>query len=284
VEQQFEDNDNYHYQFKNAITSYWDMFSHGLTNHSVFCRVCGNKFEKENPFSKLILYFDEIHHTNNKKGNVCTLGELLENYNRREDVIDDYDCDVCKMKTQATVHNCVRCYPRVLCIALSRGSYLDNKHSIIQMSVDFPFENFKPNDHSQIQDRADDTTYDLVATINHHPGNNQCHYTAICKQHDSGVWYDYNNAEVQRSNFSKIHRGVCKVKVDVQRAATLLFYIRRQPIQVDTSIVSRVDDNNDAVPILLINQEHQNFLTLQMTKLPITLTLKTMMTRMMTVT
>ncbi len=35
------------------------------------------------------------------------------------------------------------------------------------------------------------------------------------------------------------------MKVDVQRAATLLFYIRRQPIQVDTSIVSRVDDNDD---------------------------------------
>ena len=57
--------------------------------------------------------------------------------------------------------------------------------------------------------------------------------------------HEYDDAEVQRSNFSKIHRGVCKVKVDVQRAATLLFYIRRQPIQVDTSIVSRVDDNND---------------------------------------
>jgi hypothetical protein len=83
VEQQFEDNNNYHYQFKNAITSYWDMFSHGLTNHSVFCHVCGKKFEKENPFAELIFYFDEIHHTNNKKGNVCTLGELLENYNRR---------------------------------------------------------------------------------------------------------------------------------------------------------------------------------------------------------
>ncbi len=36
VEQQLEDNDNYPYQFKNAITSYWDMFSHGLTIHSVF--------------------------------------------------------------------------------------------------------------------------------------------------------------------------------------------------------------------------------------------------------
>ncbi len=35
------------------------------------------------------------------------------------------------------------------------------------------------------------------------------------------------------------------MKVDVQQAATLLFYIRRQPIQVDASIVSRVDDNND---------------------------------------
>jgi hypothetical protein len=55
----------------------------------------------------------------------------------------------------------------------------------------------------------------------------------------------YNDAEVQRSNFSKIQRGVRKVKVDVQQAATLLFYIRREPIQVDTSIVNGVDDNDD---------------------------------------
>ena len=246
VEQQLEDNDNYPYQFKNAITSYWDMFSHGLTIHSVFCNVCGTEFEKENPFAELILYFDDSHHTDNKKGNACTLGELLENYNRREDVIYDYDCNVCKMKTQATVRNRVRCYPRVLCIALSRGSYLDHKHSIIQTSVDFPLENFNPNEHSLNEDHDDDTTYNLVATINHKPiGQNGGHYTAICKQHDSGVWYFYNDAEVQRSNFSKIQRGVRKVKVDVQRAATLLFYIRREPIQVDTSIVNRVDDNDD---------------------------------------
>ena len=35
------------------------------------------------------------------------------------------------------------------------------------------------------------------------------------------------------------------MKVDVQRAATLLFYIRREPIQIDTSIVNGVDDNDD---------------------------------------
>jgi hypothetical protein len=58
------------------------------------------------------------------------------------------------------------------------------------------------------------------------------------------VWYEYNDAEVKMSNFSKMNRGVRTVKVDVQQAATLLFYIRRQPIEVDASI-GRVDDNDD---------------------------------------
>ncbi len=119
VEQQFEEHDDYHYHFKNAITSYWDMFSHGLTNYSVHCHECGTLSERENLFAKFILYFDNSHHTNNNKRNVCTLGGLLENYNTREDVIDDYDCNICKVKTQATIGNHVRCYPRVLCIALS---------------------------------------------------------------------------------------------------------------------------------------------------------------------
>ncbi len=55
----------------------------------------------------------------------------------------------------------------------------------------------------------------------------------------------FNDAEVQRSIFSKIQRGIRKVKVDMQQAATPLFYIRREPIQVDTSIMNGVDDNDD---------------------------------------
>jgi hypothetical protein len=48
------------------------------------------------------------------------------------------------------------------------------------MSVDFPFENFKPKEHSLFQDDADDIAYILVATINHYPmAKDGGHFTAI---------------------------------------------------------------------------------------------------------
>jgi hypothetical protein len=243
VGQQVEEHDNYHSHFKDAITSYWDMFSHGSTDYSVQCQVCGNFSSKEQPFTDLILKFDDSHHTDNKKSNVCTLGELLKTYISSKDIIDDYACDICNRSTLATVHNRVRQYPRVLCIAISRSSY---NGGWIKTCVDFPFENFKPKEHSLFQDDADDTSYDLVATIYHFPrGKNGGHYTAICKQHHSGVWYQYDDHGVTVSDFSKSYKGVPTVKKEFQRATALLFYIRRQPTQVDASIVTGVDGNDD---------------------------------------
>jgi hypothetical protein len=38
--------------------------------------------------------------------------------------------------------------------------------------VDFPVENFKPNEHFGIHEGTDDTTYNLIASVNHHPWPN----------------------------------------------------------------------------------------------------------------
>ena len=85
--------------------------------------------------------------------------------------------------------------------------------------MNYPFENFTPYTYSdrQLQDDTGDATYDLVATINYVPKkkgekgggkhkkgeNGGGHYTATCKQHNSGVWYDYADGTVRTSSFSK---------------------------------------------------------------------------------
>ena len=71
---------------------------------------------------------------------------MLESYNTREDVVDDYDFGTCNRRTTATVRNRVRQYPRVLAIALSRGS--DNGN-LIETGVNYPFENFRPYIHTK---------------------------------------------------------------------------------------------------------------------------------------
>ena len=50
---------------------------------------------------------------------------------------------------------------------------------------------------------------------------------------------------MKRSSFSKSYKDVPTVKTEFQRAAALLFYIRRQPNQVDASIVTGVGGNDD---------------------------------------
>jgi hypothetical protein len=76
--------------------------------------------------------------------------------------------------------------PTILCIFLCRNSFKDGTEGKILSLVDFPVENFKPNEHLGINEATDNTTYDLVASVNHNTQpNNGGHYTAICQQHES---------------------------------------------------------------------------------------------------
>ena len=256
VNREVEANDDYHSRLKVAINSYWDNFSHGSTDYITRCGQCNTTSTRSQTWCELIMYFPESHHTKNSTKNICTLGDLLTSYNTREDVIDGYYCGRCNRSTTATVHNRVRQYPRVLAIALSRGS---ESGKLIKTGVDYPFEDFRPYTHSNYPDDEFETTYDLVATINHIPrnkkgkkkaqdGQNGGHYTATCKQHNSGVWYDYNDSEVTRSQFFKIDNGVRTAKASFRRNAVLLFYIRRgSPTQDDAgTLTSRPLGNDDS--------------------------------------
>ena len=50
-------------------------------------------------------------------------------------------------------------------------------------SVNFPVENFQPSMYLGMNDKNDDTTYDLIASVNHQrQPNGGGHYYAICRQ------------------------------------------------------------------------------------------------------
>ncbi len=100
-------------------------------------------------------------------------------------------------------------------------------------------ENFKTNESFGSCKGTDDVIYNLVATINHQPtSKNQGHYTTISQQHDSGIWYEYDDEGVKVANFTKIIQGICMVKVPLQRAASMLFYINKGPTSVDSNDLS----------------------------------------------
>ncbi len=161
----------------------------------------------------------------------------------------EHECHTCNKRTRSTVQNRICCYPEVLCIVLCCSTFKDNASGRILSSVDFPVENFKPNEHFGIHERTDDTSYDLVASVNHHPRpSNGGHYTAICRQHESGMWYEYDDDQVNIANFSKMCHGIRTVKMHLQRAATILFYIvSKPPTSVDTSNLSKIDGNEGSI-------------------------------------
>ncbi len=54
VEHQVEANDDYRSRLKEAMTCYWDMFSHGSTDYITRCHQCGISSTREQPFTELM--------------------------------------------------------------------------------------------------------------------------------------------------------------------------------------------------------------------------------------
>jgi uncharacterized UBP type Zn finger protein len=134
------------------------MFTSGLTEQRIQCTLCKEVTEQHNTFDDLILNFEQSHHVDKHKNNRCTLGEMLTYYSKNHDDILDYECLNCNQRMQAMQQHCIRCYPKILCIVLCCNQYNRNTRTLsrIQLSVDYPVENFKPNESFGSHEGTDD--------------------------------------------------------------------------------------------------------------------------------
>ncbi len=137
--------------------------------------------------------------------------------------------------------NRIACYPEIVCIVLCRS--ITNGGRILS-SVNFSVENFQPSEY--LNDRNDDTTYDLIASVNHQAQpNGGGHYYAICWQNISGLWYKYDDENVEAVMLTRA-KGICTVLIEHQRAATILFYIKRSKSTSLVSILSNKDEDEQS--------------------------------------
>ncbi len=239
-----EDNKN---DYITSITNFLRMFDSGVVEKSIRCCVCEQIVISMESFEELLLTFDEIHHDKKGTRQSCSLGDMLDFYSRDYNTIVERECQACKQRRKMTQQNRIVTYPQILYIHLS-CSTLDNCK--IQSSVDFPVENFQPDEYFGTNDEQDDdTTYDLIASVNHEdkpksPG----HYTAVCRQSISGKWYQYDGQFVEVAHFTQRNKRDGTVRVLYQRLATILFYCKRskQPSLADVSMLSsnEYDDKN----------------------------------------
>jgi hypothetical protein len=85
---------------KNSLSTYWGMFTSGLTEQRVQCMLRKRVTKQHNTFDDLILNFEQSHHVDNHKNNRCTLGEMLTYYSKNQDDILDYECVNCNQRMQ----------------------------------------------------------------------------------------------------------------------------------------------------------------------------------------
>jgi len=174
VREQCCNNNDDNNDLKKFITNYFNMFDSGFVEKSIQCSMCNEITKEQSSFEELLLYFDQIHHDQNK--NSCDLGEMLKSYSTGFNSNLERKCEACIQRTQTVEKNRIACYPEILCIVLCRS--ITNGGRILS-SVNFPVENFQPSEY--LNDGHDDTTYDLIAAVNHQrQPNGGGHYYAIC--------------------------------------------------------------------------------------------------------
>jgi hypothetical protein len=61
-----------------------------------------------------------------------------------------------------------------------------------------------------------------------------------------GLWYKYDDKNVEAANFTK-GKSIRTVKIEHQRAATILFYIKRSKSTSSVSILSDTDEDEQSL-------------------------------------
>ena len=242
--QRCDDNDDDRLLTSN-IKNYFKMFD-GLLEKSIRCSVCKGITKEQTSFEELLLHFDQKHHDENRKQNKCDLGSLLKDFYSSFNSNSERECEACQQKTGTSEKNFIVRYPQILRIVISRYFFkMGIDEDRILSSVNFPLENFQPSKYLGANDDKDDTTYDLIASVNFwRKPNGEGHYTAVCRKDICGQWYNYDDEEVTVANFTR-RNGLGEVKVEYRRAATILFYLKRgKPTSSDDDCINSTTEDS----------------------------------------
>ncbi|XP_062999485.1 ubiquitin carboxyl-terminal hydrolase 31 [Elgaria multicarinata webbii] len=181
----------------------------------------------------------ELHH----QPQSCTLSQCFQLYTKEEQLAPDdaWRCPHCKQLQQGSITLSLWTLPDVLIIHLKRFRQEADRRMKLQNMVRFPLTGLDMTPHVVKRSQSswslpshwspwrrpyglgrdpEDFIYDLYAVCNHHGTMQGGHYTAYCKNSIDGLWYCFDDSDVQQLDENE----VCK------QTAYILFYQRRTAI------------------------------------------------------
>uniref|UniRef100_A0A8C3VQG5 ubiquitinyl hydrolase 1 n=1 Tax=Catagonus wagneri TaxID=51154 RepID=A0A8C3VQG5_9CETA len=181
----------------------------------------------------------ERHH----QPQTCTLSQCFQLYTKEERLAPDdaWRCPHCKQLQQGSITLSLWTLPDVLIIHLKRFRQEGDKRTKLQNMVKFPLAGLDMTPHVVQRSQSswslpshwspwrrpyglgrapEDYVYDLYAVCNHHGTMHGGHYTAYCKNSVDGLWYCFDDSDVQQLSEDE----VCT------QTAYILFYQRRTAI------------------------------------------------------
>ncbi|KAM9098783.1 ubiquitin carboxyl-terminal hydrolase 31 [Sarcophilus harrisii] len=181
----------------------------------------------------------EHHH----QPQTCTLSQCFQLYTKEEQLAPDdaWRCPHCKQLQQGSITLSLWTLPDVLIIHLKRFRQEGDRRMKLQNMVKFPLTGLDMTPHVVKRSQSswslpshwspwrrpyglgrdpEDYIYDLYAVCNHHGTMQGGHYTAYCKNSVDGLWYCFDDSDVQQLSEDE----VCK------QTAYILFYQRRTAI------------------------------------------------------
>ncbi|XP_064151763.1 ubiquitin carboxyl-terminal hydrolase 31 isoform X2 [Loxodonta africana] len=181
----------------------------------------------------------ERHH----QPQTCTLSQCFQLYTKEERLAPDdaWRCPHCKQLQQGSITLSLWTLPDVLIIHLKRFRQEGDRRMKLQNMVKFPLTGLDMTPHVVKRSQSswslpshwspwrrpyglgrdpEDYIYDLYAVCNHHGTMQGGHYTAYCKNSVDGLWYCFDDSDVQQLAEDE----VCT------QSAYILFYQRRTAI------------------------------------------------------
>ncbi|XP_043567601.1 ubiquitin carboxyl-terminal hydrolase 31 [Chiloscyllium plagiosum] len=191
------------------------------------------------PDSESVRQQQQLHH----QPQTYTLSQCFHLYTKEEQLAPDdaWRCPHCKQLQQGSIKLSLWTLPDVLIIHLKRFKQEGDKRTKLQNLVKFPLTGLDMTPHVVKRSQSswslpshwspwrrpyglgrdpEDYLYDLYAVCNHHGTMQGGHYTAYCKNSVDGLWYCFDDSDVQQL----LEDDVCK------QTAYILFYQRRSAI------------------------------------------------------